>query len=426
MSLRARLTGWYILLLAAILAAFSASVYLSLAYAVRGQLDDSLRTVGHLLVEEVDIRDGQAIPDFDPLPSDLRVALYDRAGRLLFSHGELPGPLAPGYRTVEWEGQSWRQFATPLPQGLGLVVVMRSEETLDNLLAQLHFRLLVSVPVTLLVAAWGGWFLASRALGPIDEVTRTAAAIEAASDLTQRLRPVRVKDELGRLVTTLNAMLGRLEASFARQRQFTADAAHQLRTPLAVVRGRAELTLKRPRSEGEYREALADIFAHSEHMTQLVSKLLRLARGDAGVPLELETLDLATVAGSVAESMRARAEEAGLELRVGPLDAAPVEADQTGIIELVFSLLDNAIKFTPPGGVVTVSTGPTFVKIQDTGCGIEQDQTELIFERFHRLGVERQGTGLGLAICRNIAHDHRGRITVDSRPGEGSTFTFQL
>ncbi len=417
------------LLLAAILAAFSSGVYLSLAYAVRGQLDDSLRTVGHLLLEEVDVRDGEVIPDFDPLPPDLKVALYDRGGNLLFSNDQFLSSREPGYRTVAWRGQAWRQFTVPLQrdgQTLGLVVVMRSEETLANLLAQLQARLVLSVPVTLLVAAWGGWFLASRALGPIDEVTHTAAAIEAGSDLTQRLRPVRVKDELGRLVSTLNAMLERLEASFARQRQFTADAAHQLRTPLAVVRGRAELTLKRPRSDGEYREALADIFAHSEHMTQLVAKLLRLARGEAGAPLELESLDLANVAGSVAESLRARAEEAGLELRVGPLEPAPVQADQTGIIELVFNLLDNAIKFTPPGGVVTVSTGPTFVRVQDTGCGIERNQFELIFERFHRLSVTHEGTGLGLAICRAIARQHGGQIAVDSEPGQGSTFTLQF
>jgi two-component system OmpR family sensor kinase len=256
-------------------------------------------------------------------------------------------------------------------------------------------------------------------------------------DLSRRLPVSHPKDEIGRLTTTINALLARLEAAFARreealsrQRRFAADASHELRTPLTSIAGYAQILeewgLRDPRTA---REGVAAIRRESERMQRLVEALLALTRGDEGAPLEIEAHDLAAVAEEAAQTA------AGGKIAVKYLPAKqPVGAsfDRDRIRQVASILLDNAVKYTQEGGKVTVTArernGWAELEVSDTGVGIPEEQLPLIFERFHRADPSRAagGSGLGLSIARQIAEAHGGKIEVESTPGEGSTFTLLL
>lgn len=441
MSLRIRLTLWYVALVAFTLSLFSLVVYLSLAHAMRSQLDQSLETIAQIMLEELDHIEGRLEPDIDPLPPDLLVAVFNLESELLFVNHEdwkpRPGPdgRVKAFRTVTILGQSWRELSLPVIHDgwyTGHILVMKSEEPLDQLLANLMTFLGLGIPLTTLLAAAGGSFLAGQALQPIDRITRAAAKLQA-SDLSRRLPTLNTQDELGLLISTFNEMLGRLDAAFQRQRQFTSDAAHELRTPLALILGRTDVTLERERSPEEYRQALGEIRQGGDRLTRLVSKLLALARSEnLSLPLERERFDLARLVGDVADSFRPQVQDKGLVLHES-LDSVFVEADQTRLTELILNLLDNAVRYTPVPGEIRLATTTerswACLSVRDTGCGIGQEHLERIFDRFYRVDAARVGedsAGLGLAICRSIARQHSGELTVQSHPGEGTTFRFCL
>jgi len=246
----------------------------------------------------------------------------------------------------------------------------------------------------------------------------------------------RAADELQRLTLTFNDMLGRLEAAFKRITQFPADASHELRTPVALVRTAAQLALRRERGDIEYRDALSQILDESTRMTGLIESLMTLARVDSGA----ETLNIATTDMTVlvAEACRrseplAAAKPIQLE-RLIPDGPVPVDADANALQRLVVILIDNAIKYTAPGGRVRVAVDSkaedVILSVQDTGIGISEEDRAFIFDRFYRADKARSreagGAGLGLSIARWIADAHRGSIQVDSAPGKGSTFHFRM
>jgi heavy metal sensor kinase len=414
LTLRLRLTVWYVLLVAATLTVFSLLVRFGLARVLHHQFDVAL---------DIEVRDqlaslrdtgslGQTHRDDRP-PPGLEVVFFD-ANANPPGRGLRPYPGMPRFAS----SGLWRYCTVPVA-GRGFVQVYGSEQSLERSLAQLGWLLALAVPLTSLTTGAGGLFLASRALRPIDRITQTAAAL-GADDLSRRLPETTVPDEVGRLTSTFNGMLARLESSFEKQRQFTADAAHELRTPLALMLGRTELTLARERTLEEYRTALAEVHGETARLSRLVAKLLGLARG--ALALEFEPLDLQAIALDVAEVLGTGS--VTIEVSGGP---APVRGDQTRLTELVLNLLDNAIKASPPNGVVTVRTGPG-LEITDQGPGIAPEHLERIFERFYQVDPARSGsaTGLGLAICRAIVQEHGGSLAVRSTVGSGSTFVVLL
>jgi signal transduction histidine kinase/ribosomal protein L7/L12 len=300
----------------------------------------------------------------------------------------------------------------------------------------------VLAPLGLLafVLSVGGAYLLTRAaLSPVEAVV-SAASKMTEGDLSRRLPVANPKDEIGRLTTTINALLARLEGAFARleealsrQRRFAADASHELRTPLTSIAGYAQMLqrwgLRDPQTA---REGVAAIRQESERMQKLAEALLALTRGDEGAPLEIEDHDLAAVAEEAARTARTAAGEK-LAVRYLP-EERPVNAsfDRDRIREATSILLDNAVRYTPEGGKVTVAVreanGWADLEVSDTGVGIPEDQLPLIFERFYRADPSRaaSGAGLGLAIARQIAEAHGGKIEVESTPGEGSTFRLLL
>jgi heavy metal sensor kinase len=298
------------------------------------------------------------------------------------------------------------------------------------------FRLIEKrfLPLLVVLASLLGYWLSGRALAPVNRIVESAASI-GVQNLSRRLEVPRAMDELRRLTETLNAMLDRIESSVAHITQFTADASHDLRTPLALIRTNAELALRRPRRDDEYRETLVRILAAAEESTQLIEHLLTLARADAGASqLRFESADLSIVLRKVSQQARILALSKGLgfseEIDAGPL---PVSMDASAMERLLLALLDNAVKYTPQGSVSLRSyscAGQAIVEVQDTGVGIAETDMPHIFDRFYRADQVRsrevRGSGLGLAIARWIAEMHKGAIEVESELGHGSVFRVDL
>jgi len=449
-TIRVRLTLWYVALLAAILLAFCAFLYTSLAHTLHGEVDRALADEARSALDTLDVRDGVAHLGETPdgLVSGTLVVLADVQGQPL--NANVPAatvlPLAASAReagngplltTVALQGDEWRVLSQPVDVGgqtTAVLQVARSEQGVEVALDRLLLLMGLAVPLTLLLAVAGGLFLASRALGPIDRITRTAARIGAA-DLSRRLALPASPDEVGRLAATFDRMLERLEEAFARQRRFTADASHELRTPLALLTSRADVALARPRTLAEYREALTGVRDDAARMAQLLGELLTLARVDRGQELlAREPVALADLVADTLAALEPLATDRQVALQVGALLPCIVTGDQTRLTQLLINLVDNALKYTPAGGRVTVGLARdadmALLSVADTGIGIPPEHLPRLFERFYRVDTARTrtagGAGLGLAIAEWIVQAHGGTIAVTSQISGGSVFSVRL
>ncbi len=314
-----------------------------------------------------------------------------------------------------------------------VLIIARPTRDIETALERLLQILLMAIPLTLLFAGGGGVFLAKRAFMPVDQITETAREIEE-KDLSRRIN-VKAKDELGRLASTLNLMIERLERAFNRQKQFTSDASHELRAPLAVIQAEATLALQKDRKADEYRKSMETISQETEHMAAVINQLLSLARADAGKEqIKLKTLNLTDFLQEICSDVEILCHEKGIELQLTVEDRMTISGDKKSLKRLLHNLLDNAIKYTPKDGSISImvqSKGKmAVISIFDTGIGIPSNELSLIFERFYRVDKARsrseKGSGLGLAICKHIVDIHGGAIEVDSQLNKGSTFHVRL
>ena len=335
------------------------------------------------------------------------------------------------------------RFALQKLQVNGHVFTVEMGVPADDVVETLHlfrYYLLMFAPLLLLLAAGGGYWLSRRALAPVDALVRTARQVSGVN-LNSRLQKLDTGDELQRLSDTLNEMLDRIESAFLRVTQFTADASHELRTPVSLIRTEAELALRRSRAEAEYKESLRHILLEAERTTALIEQLLSLARADSGrETLNLQPVDLRETLRSVVDGWQQVATIRDLQfsesLDVPDHDAADffVMGDETLLRRLADILLDNAFKYTPSPGSVHLtleSKGESAViTVRDSGIGIAEEDQSKIFERFYRVDKARSraqgGAGLGLAIAQWIVAQHRGSIGVESRPGQGAAFRVEL
>ena len=295
--------------------------------------------------------------------------------------------------------------------------------------------LLMFAPILLLVAAGMGYWLSRRALSPVDALVRTARDI-GGTNLNRRLQKLETGDELQRLSDTLNEMLGRIETAFLRVTQFTADASHELRTPVSLIRTEAELALRRSRGEAEYKESLRHILQEAERTTTLIEQLLALARADSGrETLDLRAIDLSQTLRAVVDGWQQVATLRDLKFSANVDDqSAIVLGDESLLRRLVDILLDNAFKYTPSPGSVRLTLehkgDSAVVTVEDSGVGIAEEEQNKIFERFYRVDKARSraqgGTGLGLAIARWIVTQHHGSIQVESHACQGATFRVKI
>jgi heavy metal sensor kinase len=454
-SIRLRLTLWYVLLIAIILACFSAGIYLTLRHNLYANLNDSLEARANDLLPLVRYEGTRptlsaSVSADSPDLGEQFVRVYDASGQVTFDDsGEagavpvdreaLQRALTGGTDThgVSVNGEPFRVRVVPIEQNgrlAGALEVGRAAADESDTLNTLLLILGTAYPVTLAVASLGGIFLASRALSPIDKLTRLAHRISA-EDLSQRLDLQLPDDEVGRLARTFDEMIARLDEAFRRQRQFTADASHELRTPLTAVKGQVEVALQKERSSEAYREVLQTVNEQVDRLIRMVGSLLTLARADAGqIPIAFELVSLADLVGAAVEQVHPMAEKRGLELGVAPGPSVVLQADEDLLLQLLLNLLDNAIKYTPSRGQVTAGWTADDTQIElwvrDTGAGIGPEHLPHIFDRFYRADKARSraegGVGLGLSICRWIAQAHGGSISVESAPREGSTFTARL
>lgn len=454
-SVRLRLTLWYVFLLAVILAFFSVGVYFFLRELLYDNLDDSVRNRATSSLEALVYQDGRpTLTDQgafdDPNAGESFVRVFDTSGAISFDNSAEAGGVAAdtnavdralrgesGMRTTSAGGEALRVITIPIEDGgeiKGVLEVGQSEEDVSQALRSLLFVLAMAYPVTLAAASAGGAFLAGRALSPIDRLTRLARRITA-DDLSARLDMNLPNDEVGRLARTLDEMIAGLDEAFRRQRQFTADASHELRSPLTAIKGQVGLARSKRRDEDAYREVLKIVEDEVDQMVVMVDSLLTLARADAGqIAINPEPVDISELIESAVEQMRPVAEGKGIAVAVEVGPGVVIEADENLLIRLVLNLLGNAIKFTPDGGHIDLGCGMegggAVLWVRDTGAGIAPEHLGRIFDRFYRVDMARtdsdEGTGLGLSICQWIAHAHGGSIEVASEVGRGTTFTVKL
>ena len=454
-SIKFRFTIWYLLVLAVLLCILGTSIYFFLSRGLYQNLDHDLELRAAQLQNIPTIISSIREGEFQEKLGEVVMLCY-YSGDTLVAVSPRNASLPTEYEFIERaitgkksfdtittkDGTSMRFCAVPLQQaghpgmmsiGSAAVVVGRSTENIERALDRLVGIFIIVGPLTLVVAAGGGVFLAGRALKPVDEISRTARNI-GESDLNQRIE-VNTKDELGRLASTLNQMLERLQKALKRQQQLTSDASHELRAPLTVIQAESSLALQKERETAEYRQSLETVTQEASHMSQIIDRLLFLARADAGQEqLTLEQINLGNLIQDLGDDVEVLCQQKGLELKTGEMPNFIVKGDRAMLRQLFLNLLDNAIKYTPSGGTVSVNMTTerqrAAVAISDTGIGIPPEDLPHIFERFYRVDKARSraegSSGLGLSICQYIADVHGGRIEVESQMGKGSTFTVRL
>jgi heavy metal sensor kinase len=445
-SIKFRLTLWYLAAIVVLLVILGTVSYYLLSKSLYRNLDESLRTRVIELQGSIKI-DGRRV-QFEQKVAEL-VMIYDADGALL----ERLGPnveFSNIDKTVEQalfgkssfvsastpKGPDVRLYAAPFNDNSGrrvAIIVGRLPNDILDVLAIFRMVILNSSLLVVVLAGVGGLFLADRTLKPVERIADIARGI-GESDLSRRI-DIQTDDELGRLASTLNGMIARLEEAFKKQRQFVADASHELRTPLAIIQAESSLALGKERTQAEFRKSLELVSQEVDYMSDIVGKLLLLARSDAGVePVDLRDVDLKELLVGLSQDVEALALEKGLRFTLGSTDSLTIKGDKLKLRQLFLIVLDNAIRHTPGGGSISGSlvrrNDSAVASIGDTGIGIPDEYLPFIFDRFYRVDKARSraegGMGLGLSIALSIAKMHGGDIEVESQVGAGTTFRIVL
>jgi len=458
-SIRGRLTLWLALLIALCLAAFALSLYVAVRGALIDDLDHTLRVQAQQVATTYDFggqngndNTGQhvdigAVDQFTT--GGVYVETFDARGHMLARSSNLgtrrlplPAPVttllraAPHTATLAGSYGTLRVYSVPARAGgqtNGLVLVGASLHEVTTTTRTLLAALAVAGLVAVTLAALGVGVVVRRGLRPLDAMATAVEGIDA-HDLDRRVALRDPPVEVERLARVFDAMLARLRASFATQRRFVGDAAHELRTPLAAIRGRGDVLLLDPALDATTRDGVAMMRDEAARMSRLVANLLLLARGDEARAIDRRPVELDVLLLEAARQARVPAAARGVTVALGHEDQAVALGDADLLKQLLLNLVDNAVAYTPPGGRVElaldVDGNQARLSVRDTGPGIAAEDLERIFERFYRLDEARTrrsgGAGLGLAIARWIAEAHGGHIAVESVVGRGSVFTLVL
>jgi len=456
-SIGFRLAAWYFAVFACGLAVFSVAAWFAMRASVYHAIDDELRDrvrgVTRFMESQIsslslpEIRDEFREHSVLGPGGDL-FQVCDKEGQWLYRSVSLenanvpimkPALLpAPRFDTSQIE-RHWLRFYSQRTQVNGKTYTVQVASLMNEAYEALdRFRLilLLATPLLLLVASAGGYWLSTRALAPVDDIAHAAQRISI-ENLQDRLSVPSTGDQLQRLSETLNAMLSRLDLSVRRIKQFTADASHELRAPVSLIRTTAEVAVqKRDRPAGEYLEALDEILEEAERTSQVVDSMMLLARADAGKEIvEASAADFCAVVREAAEQGKklARTHDVRFSSHV-PEGSCLIRGDEDALRRVILILIDNAAKYTPAGGTVELHlqarNGVAVASVTDTGIGIAKQDLAHIFDRFWRADRARSrehgGAGLGLSIAKWIVEMHRGSIEVESEVGKGSTFEVHL
>jgi two-component system, OmpR family, heavy metal sensor histidine kinase CusS len=449
-SISFRLTAWVAAVFLCGFAVFGGLIWFDLSWALSKGRDRTISSRANRLVELLESSNGDTIARLDARFADFQEATPEgRLIQVLNNAGErvlppanrsavvVPWPhLNSGdgatFRDIEMNRHPFRVFTRAVSVGGHQLRIFVAGQLDDNhrLLARLSDGLLWTIPPLLVISTLAAYFVARRALSPIDRFIESARLISIGS-LSQRLPVPNSRDEMTRLADTCNDMLARLETAVGQITRFTADASHELRSPLSYVRTLAEYALRRPNLDGESREAFREIVTETDAASRLLEDMLTLARADASsVEAVFEEVNLAAAVSAALDKLPSCAETGhrfSIQIERGPLW---IRGDAASLTRLAWILIDNAIKYTPPGGHIAVSIAGTerevSLVVRDSGAGIPAAALPRIFERFFRVDPSRgqtEGVGLGLAIGKWIVECHRGHIVVESEEGVGSTFT---
>jgi heavy metal sensor kinase len=350
------------------------------------------------------------------LPPGHGLRLFDLSGGIVYERAPGSGDRLTRSREIAARGMRFRaELSVPLDDYFRTLAILR-------------WVLIASLPAVLLIAGAMGWWLAGRGLKPVGAMTREAREIHA-RDLSARLSVPETGDELQRLAEAWNELLARIEASVRTVTRFTADAAHELRTPLAVIRTTSELALRHERSAGHYQKALDSIHKQTASMTDLVEQLLLLAREDSGQwQFRFDAIRLGDTLRELQGTLAPAAQEKGVALEwTLPPEEPLVWGDADAIRRLVLILVDNSLKHSAPGGEAKVSLSSNarsaVIEVSDNGSGIEPQHLPHVFERFYRADPTRtagSGAGLGLSIAKSIVEAHHAHIEIQSQAGQGT------
>jgi signal transduction histidine kinase len=438
LKIQTKIMLWYTLLSAILLAVLVPTVYTTVASSLSQTLQTGLQMAISQVLPSIEAKDGQITLETDEL--DLKDGIYlcirSREGETLYENPRAQWlsdlKAAEGTANVTENGKSWavrvQNYETD-----GVKVTVLAASSLDYVRESLHdliLLLLLLIPVYLFVSALGSCFLAKRAMSPIHQITQTAQAI-GNGDMSNRICGVSAKDEVGELADTFNRMLDTLEVSFQRERQFTSDASHELRTPISVISACAEDALFD--NSPDVRDNLDTIKNEAERMKKIIAQLLMLSRGYEGrCHFEPEQINLCDMVNSVSEELKDSSQAAGIAIHNDMDKTLEIVADQSLMTQLFVNLLGNAIKYGKSGGNVWLNACARENEVQmdvtDDGIGIGPEDQPHVFERFYRADKarDRSGSGLGLAIVMWIVEMHGGKISVKSRLGYGTTFEVLL
>jgi heavy metal sensor kinase len=477
-SLRFKLTLWYVFILGILLISFSSFLYFTLSKSLYRDVDNKLRSLAELIASESASPlskfgfgniDKALETSMDLKPIGKFIQVLDESGNIgrksdNLRNIQLPISLSAlknaskGLTTFETShslgNPPLRIVTFPVLENNHLIKIIQvasSLEELEDALNTLFIILMIAVPLALIIASMGGQFLANKALKPVDQITQTARMITS-KNLNQRIKPLKVKDEISRLIETFNEMISRLDRSFNQVKQFSTDASHELKTPLTILKGEVEVALRKERALQEYEQVLKSNLEEINRMSQIVDDLLLLSKVDSGeLRIHKEDMNLTEILNEVVAHMNVLAQSKHLRIETSNHhEEVHILGDPLRIRELFLNLIENGIKYTEEGGSIQIrltkdilpqdgdlsgwSQGAQaeFAKIiiSDTGIGIAKEDQERIFDRFFRVDKARSraqgGSGLGLSICKWIVDAHHGEIKVESDFGKGSSFIVKL
>jgi heavy metal sensor kinase len=455
LSVRAVLTLWYSVLLLAAFAIFGYATYSYLERLLQSRIDDSLKhevewlskfieteTKGRVLTLRAKEIRGDIDLHFQFIPRNHYVLVKTNKGEIFYQSGNLADkPLYTGdvskgkiyFVSVENFAEEKVRIAA-INTGTFTAQVAYPESEIFEPLDHIKSIFLVLAPIFVLFTFAGGWILSGGILRPIKEISSTAERISA-SNLNQRIPVSGVDDELSRLIKTINTMMDRLEAAFDQMKQFSMDIAHELKTPLTIIKGEAELAIEQTLTTDEYKRLVANILEEITRISHIIDDLLTLAKAEAKqITIKQEPVELLGIVEDIYEDALILAVNKNISVQYAEKESATVFGDNLRLQQLFRNLLVNAIKFTPQNGVISLSLKKVNdfvdISIQDSGIGIPKESLEKIFHRFYRVDEARSrskgGSGLGLAISKWITEAHGGSIKVESAVGEGSIFTVSL
>lgn len=439
-SVRLRLTIWYTLVLAFIVLVFSFSVYLFVKGRLFQQLNQQLDKDFSVIAGDV----SEELSDAHELESEGSLKLFQliQGKNVYYQTGPyqkagLPAILSMPvikYQTVRSEsGKRFHLMTGPTKNGF-ILTVAQDEEAIWNILHTLFMILALALPSALALAALGGYVMASRLLKPVASMANKAEKISS-ENLSERLPVENPEDEFGKLASVFNHTLTRLQNAFERLQRFTADASHELRTPLTAIQSVGEVALQEDLDAIAYRDCIASMLEETARLTRLVESLLLLTRADSGrLLMDRKEHNVTRLVEKAVEDMRVMAEEKNQRLMTSLRTQVQANVDEDNLRRALVNILDNAIKYTPRGGSISVALkeieGKLIIEVTDTGPGIAAEHWEKIFDRFYRVEKDRSreigGAGLGLAIAKCAVEASGGHLELDSQENQGSTFRILL